>query len=244
MIVKRNRSRLLALSVCFAFATALQIGCPVWRTEHKIETTHKIEAHIVIDIRREAAALEDEVRGDAAQAPPKAEPDEQQPQAMAGGVRGERTVASRSVWSIFDVATVASAQSGGDKAKAVARRKQRGAKIDRALTEGCLGENEKGYVQARPCKAPKARKGEIKRMAKNENADRKTIYSAVALEQGLKARQHATIGRLFSDEIRKKLKKGMPFQAPADAARFKEFKASALGKRVAGVKRGGWVKAP
>ena len=132
MIVKRNRSRLLALSVSFVFATGLQIGCPVWRTEHKIETTHKIEAHIVIDIRREAAALETEVRGDAAQAPPKAEPDGPKPQAMAGGVDGERIAVSRSVWSIFDFATVASAQSGGDKAKAVARRKQRSTKIDRA----------------------------------------------------------------------------------------------------------------
>ncbi len=53
----------------------LLVGCPI-RTEHKVETTHKIEAHIVIDIRKvqeQAGQIESEIRAEGEV--PKAEPD-------------------------------------------------------------------------------------------------------------------------------------------------------------------------
>lgn len=240
-----NRFR-KALVPLFVVAAAMgSTACPVWRTEHKVETTHKIEAHIVLDIRQvkeEAAKVEGDVR--APLETPKAESDGK-PQSMIGlGAPATRALAVRSIWSIFDVSTGAYAQSPSDEEAAKGRRKARIKDIDAALSAGCLGENNKGYLEIRPCDGSADQKGAAKALAKDENADRKTIYAAIAVKQGLKADQADAVGEVFAGEIRGKLRKGQSFQVPTAEEHFKEFKESNLGKALSAAKKGDWVAVP
>lgn len=244
------------------------MGCPVLRTEHKIETTHRIEAHIIIDInqiRQEAVAVENEVRGGAEV--PKARADGK-PVSMAVDVPGapgspdtmntmnamdiegwqsaERR--PRSIWSIFDISTAAYAgaadgeEAGAEKA-AITGRKSRHDDVEKALSAGCLGENNKGYVEVRPCDGTKDEKAGAKKLAGAENADRKTVYAAVAIRQGLEAEQAGLIGPIFAGEIRKKLTAGQAFQMPADDKVFDEFVKTDAGKTHAKAGKGDWVTA-
>ena len=224
-------------------------ACPVWRTEHKVETTHKIEAHIVIDIRKisaEAQAVEQEVRNEdeTVEQAPKAEPDDAGLRSTWVGHDPPRQVASRSIWSIFDFATTASAQTPDDKRAAIARRKSRAGRIGKLLGQGCLGENNKGYVEARPCDASKSAKKAAKALAAEENKDRKIVYRAVAVEQGLKADQAGIIGTIFAVQIANELKSGQAFQVPSNAERLKDFRATKLGRKLPDAKKGKWVKVP
>ncbi len=232
--------------------TALMIltsmGCPVFRTEHKVETTHKIEAHIVIDInqiKQEAAAVEGEVRGGAEA--PKAQADGK-PVSMAVdalNMEGWQSAARRprSIWSIFDISTAAYAGPEDDEKAAIAGRKSRHDDVEKALSAGCLGENNKGYLEIRPCDGTKDEQIVAKSLNKHENEDRKTVYEAVAIRQGLEAGQANLIGPIFAGEIRKNLKAGQAFQMPSDDKAFDEFVKSDAGKAHAKAGKGDWVTA-
>lgn len=227
-------------------STALSLACPVWRTEHKIETTSKIEAHIVIDVRKveaEAQQVEGTVRGqdDATKAKPDAPP-----QSAVADLHPARVVARRSLWSIFDFATSASAQTPEDEKAALDRRKSRSGEVEKALTGGCLGENNKGYVEARPCDGSAEAKAVAKKLTEDENKDRKTIYSSAVVKQGHKLSDEGidAVGQIYAKVIREKLKKGQLFQVPTNDERLQEFKESALGKALGAVKKGDWVRVP
>ena len=227
------------LATAILLMGSLPMGCPVWRTEHKVETTHKIEAHIIIDIRRELSQIEQQVREEPV---PKAQPDGKPSSMLTVGER-EIRYASFSLGSIFDLASSAhAAQSPEDQKKAIDARRARSKQIDEALLNGCLGENEKGYAEVRPCDAAKDRteQARIKKLADDENRDRGTIYSAVASRQeGLTA---GMVAEFNAAEIRARLKKGQLFQIPSKNDVYAEFRATPLGKALRNPKKGAWVK--
>lgn len=215
------------------------LGCPVWRTEHKVETTHKIDAHVVVDIREireEADQIESQVRGTDGVA-------EGEPSAMVGGIEMPFQVATteRSLWSLFDISTPAYAQAEGGKDAAVQRRAARSGEISAALSAGCLGESDLGYVEVRPCDGDQSR---YQALAKSENDDRLIIYRAIAVERGLDASQASVIGEIFAADIREKLKSGQLFQVPRSETAYQEFRESSLGQRLPDAQKGEWVRVP
>lgn len=246
-MLRNHRWAILPLAGIF-LGGSLLFGCPI-RTEHKVETTHKIEAHIVIDIRKvqeQASQIESEVRGEAEA--PKAEPDPgTKVGAMAGRPEANYSLAAprRSFWSIFDVSSSAAAAESDD-GEAIARRKARAADIRAALDKGCLGENNKGYVALRPCEASQdaAEKARFQVLSDDENRDRKIIYTAVARRQGLEASHAEEIGIIFAGEIRKHLTTGQPFQVPEDDQQYEEFLKSDLAKKLGEFKPGEWTVVP
>lgn len=234
----------LSISIAIGFITAaMAFPLACIRTEHKIETTHKIEAHIVIDIRRiqaEAQSVESYVRDE------DAAPSTRGPQSMIISESKIRMVASRSLWSVFDLASSAAAQTPDEEQRAKDRRKERSKTIDETLTTTCVGENRMGYLELRPCDAAEeaAEKARLERLRDEENMDRKIIYAAVALREGLQAEQADLIGEIFAVEIRKKLKKGQSFQVPSRDDLYEEFLNSPLGKALGGPKKEAWVVMP
>lgn len=227
----------------------LLMGCPI-RTEHKVETTHKIEAHIVIDVRKiqeEAGTIESEVRGQGEV--PKASPD---PSMKTGALlaRPDRpyfvAAPPRTFWSIFDVSTRAQAAEEFDDRAAIARRKARSSEVSTALDQGCFGENNRGYVELLPCEAVEeaADKARLQVLAADENLDRKIIYTALSLRQGLEADQADAIGQIYAGEIRKILSSGQNFQTPADEKLYEEFLASDLGRKFDKPEPGVWLRVP
>lgn len=239
MKMKTRRMKLAAWIAALGALAAFPMGCPTWRTEHKIETVSRIEAHIVIDIRKEAAATESEVRKDEAKDPGK-------PQSSLAREMNGRMVASGSLSRLFDLAPTAAAAAVDEKG-AIARRRDRLKAVEKALADGCVGENNKGMLEARPCEPAKddEAKGKIKALIKDENADRKIIYEAIALRQGLKAEQYDVVGRVYAGELRKPLKPGMAFQAPEADDLYEEFLKSELGKQLKETpKKGAWVSVP
>lgn len=226
----------------------LLMGCPI-RTEHKVETTHKIEAHIVIDVRKvqeQAGQIESEIRAEGEV--PKAEPD---PGAKTGAMlaQPEPPIAlakpQRSFWSIFDLSSSAHAAEVDENA-AIARRKQRASSVKTALNNGCFGENNTGYVELRPCDAVENadEKARLQVLAEDENRDRRIIYTALSRRQGLEPDQVDAIGAIYAGEIRKLLTPGQAFQTPTDDQLYQEFLESDLGRKLDGPKPGVWVKVP
>lgn len=245
--MKTTSRRIAAPLTALTLLMAVPMGCPTWRTEHKVETTHKIEAHITLDIRQiqaEAAQVEGEVRDT-----PKAKPDGAPTSAVWGigqaAVR-EVVVASRSLAGILDLSSSAHAQDDADEKDAIANRKARFAELDKALSAGCIGENEKGMIELRPCDDAKdaAKKSALDKLTKDENADRKIIYSAIAVRQGVKAEQYEAVGLVYASEIRKNLKSGQAFQVPTDTKLYTDFMATPHGKSLPNAKKGEWVKVP
>lgn len=242
----KKRIQVSMALVLFGSTTALPMGCPVWRTEHKVETTHKIDAHIVIDVRKveaEAQQVESEVRGT-----PKAVPDGQQSSAVDEGPVILFRPASK-FWSIFNLTSTASAQqapTNGDEQAAIERRKNRAPAIERALSEGCLGENSKGFVEPRPCDASDEQKADLKRLAGEENKDRRIIYSRTVVKQGHNLSEDGitAVGLIYAKVIRDKLRSGQLFQVPQNDERFQEFKQSDLGRKLPAARKGEWVRVP
>lgn len=247
----RNQHR--AALAAFAILAGIPMGCPTWRTEHKVETTHKIEAHIVLDIRKiqdEAASVENRVREGASEGsgetgPRSWLPSDPDRQYASAGLPS--LAAPRPWWAVFDLASGASAaEVSPDEEAAIAGRKGRLADLNKLLDKGCAGENNKGLVELRPCDGLKeeADRKAADELIAAENSDRRTIYSGIAKRNGLKADQTGPVGEVYAAEIRKNLKKGQFFQTPSDAKLFQEFAASPLGKKLKEPKKGEWLAVP
>lgn len=238
---KDSRFSRLGMVVLAGLVVALVgVGCPTIRTEHKID------AHIVIDVRKieaQAGQIEEEVR-----TAPKASPDGE-PSAMVAERETDAAVARvapAARRSPFDIASAAYADEASDEVIAIRRRKARAGKISTALTEGCLGENAAGYVSLRPCKENRdsVAKRRTQELADEENADRKIVYEAFAVREGLQKSQAGLIGEIFAGQIRKRLKSGQQFQVPTSGERYQEFRDSDLGKALPNAGKGDWVARP
>ncbi|MCL5269080.1 MAG: YdbL family protein [bacterium] len=287
--MNRNRMKLLPVLAVAAAAAVAAASC-VWRTEHKIETVSKIDAHIVIDIRQlkaEANQVEDYVRGgdapaggaSAGEAPAgTVHPGDAASSPTTRLLDGARSVESASAapsvavvhplaaarsaalarldnrrpwWAMLSFATVARAaepdgRSGAsalddDAAKKAAEsRRARAKAVDEALTRGYVGENDRGYLTVLIDARDKDHYKPSQDLARDENADRKIIYEAIARDK--KLTDPAPVESVFAATIREKLKKGQPFQAPRDKEAFKAFTDSKLGKRYPDAKPGQWLK--
>jgi uncharacterized protein YdbL (DUF1318 family) len=251
--IPRLRRVLSPAVVVIAIAGAL--AC-TWRTEHKVETVHKIDAHIVLDIRQikeEASQIEDYVRDEDATPPPPI-PAGDKSSALQPTELALRRVATQPERGWFTFTSAAYAQpvaaeeklppvTAADQHKAVEGRKARVKKIEAVLDSGRLGENEHGYLELLiPKDADKAVRQPLEELAKDENKDRNTIYRGIAQRQEDADKALPTVEMVYAGAIREQMKKGQTFQVPKDERFFEEFQKSDLGKAHPGVKRGQWVK--
>jgi uncharacterized protein YdbL (DUF1318 family) len=223
------------LVVCALLGSGLVLpGACVWRTEHKIETTSKIEAHIVLDIRQvkeEGSAVEGYVRGETATPPP----------ATGGKPTSMLDAGSNRPWyAAFDLAGSACAATpqpmtvaAEDEKGAVERRRARAGQVEQGLNARQLGENDHGYLTVLS--------GDLKALTEAENADRKVIYQAIA-ERNKAGDQREAVEIVMAEAIREKLKTGQSFQAPRSAEAFARFQQSPLGKQYPAAKPGAWLE--
>lgn len=228
-----------------------------WRTEHKVETVHKIDAHIVLDIRQieaEASEVEDYVRGDDE---PTSVTAEEQPTSWNWNPPAPATPTDYPWWAWLSFSPAAHAGApelevevgkvtATDADEAKKRRKARGKKIDAELKAHHLGENDRGYVEVRLPKdhEDKELRRKLIELAKEENTDRKTIHVEIAQRQDGNLRDVLpTVEKIFAKSIRtKQLKKGHLFQAPRDKKDFETFKKGELGKKYKDAKPGAWLE--
>ena len=222
----------------------------VWRTEHKVETVHRIDAHIVLDIRQikdEADAIEDYVNegvnGGAAS--------EEGPISFAvpgGQAAAVQLCAAGSSWAWLDPSTAAWAASAEAKITeeqvkdATERRRKRAGKINDLRKKRTLGENDHGYVALLTTKGiSQDTVKAAKSLLKAENKDRTVIYLALVQKQGGTSKQLPQVEVIYAQSIREKLAGGQKFRVPRDKKAFQSFKRSKLGKRFADAKPGQWV---
>jgi uncharacterized protein YdbL (DUF1318 family) len=255
-----HRARLTLPMLAALLPAILALAGCTWRTEHKVETVHKIDAHIVLDIRQikeEATTIEDYVRPNGDQ--PNGGQGETQQAVPAGDKTSYletelalRRLAARGDGSWLSFTPAAHAQpmqaadapvGKDDERKAIEGRKARAKQIEEALNKSVLGENNRGYVEALlPKDADKDARAAAEALAKAENADRRTVYRAVAQRQEGGAAVLPAVEAVFAEAIREQLKKGQMFQAPKEEQAFETFKQSAFGKAHPDAKPGGWVR--
>lgn len=98
--------------------------------------------------------------------------------------------------------------------------------------KGCLGENNRGYLELRDCEAMEdadAKNAAQKLLAK-ENEGRKALYNEVARLNRKDGVSVATVERIYAVERLNRAKSGEIFQLPPPGEAFEDFKSSAKGK--------------
>lgn len=228
------------------------------RTHHEVETYHKIDAHIVVDIRQiqeEAAQTENYVRGtDAAGSPNTGETDTNPPTS-----RAVPTPQTRRTWlSWLDPAATACAQESAVRDEeasentrtkiekdAIERRRQRAETVENALKRGWVGETHHGYLELllETTEDNRQRREKLQALVKAENHDRRIIYQEIARRKDWDQSRVPLIEVIFAHQIRQKLQEGMWFQVPKDEKRFQDFRRTKLGRKYPDAAPGQWLRA-
>lgn len=87
-----------------------------------------------------------------------------------------------------------------------ARMDQRQGTVDALKDKQTVGENNRGFLEARGALAPADEK-----VVSDENSDRRTVYQALAQQNGVSA---DAVGRQRADQIRVRSKRGVWLQDP------------------------------
>jgi uncharacterized protein YdbL (DUF1318 family) len=246
MIQVPRPSRCMAM-ICLA--CIIMMPACVWRTEHtaKVETVHKIEAHIVLDVRKQIEAHEDYIRAD-----DESYPEEDEPTSFTWNEDHEKMMAGPRWWSwlaVLDPAVRCAAADGARVTRdafkaAIQTRQSRNRKVNEALKEGSVGENNRGYLEVRLKKnADREEMETAQALVNGENQDRKTMFRWIDQESEQEESILSVIEEDRAAVVREKhLKAGMWFQTPEDKELFKIFKKSGLGREYMGIKPGEWVQ--
>jgi len=225
------------------FVVLTILGC-VMRTEHKID------AHITLDIRHIEEQAEDvlnyiEGRSEKLPALEEAEAD-------AKAEEGNNATSwLRRALDALDPMPTAHAQelkASSPRVKEIADSlRKRHSKISSLKQKGCLGENNRGYVELRDCDELEdpERRNEVQQLLADENQDRKALYNEIAR---LNKEQDVTVSTVESIYALQRLERGEPgewYQLPVQGKFFDEFKGSSLCDKLgAKCQPGAWVQLP
>jgi len=224
-----------AFAALLLATTLVILGCNVIRTEHKIE------AHITLDIRhieQQVDDIFDFVEGETDALPPL----ESQP--------SESSLLDAFRW--LDPCPAAYAAEDMKSTSAlvteIARRlRDRHDEVAAVKTQGCFGENNRGYLELRECAALEdaEAKNKVQQLLAEENKDRKALYNELARlnrESGATVSTMETVGAMSK---LKRAQKGEWVQLPAAGKEFDEVKASSVGKKLgADCKPDAWIRMP
>ena len=220
----------------FALLTTLSIialGCV-------ITTKHKIDAHIVLDIRHiqvQADGVLDYIEGktDTIPAP------ENKSELMAP------SALERAFYAMLPIQTAYAAElkETSPKVKELADKlRERQPKLEGLKKAGAAGEDNRGYAALRDSEAlaDPGKKNEAQQLIAAENADRKALYREIANDNADQKVTLSTVERVFAQRRLMRASSGDIFQLPAAGEDFDTFKTSPAGKQLgAECVPGAWV---
>lgn len=206
-------------------------------------TKHKIEAHIIIDIRhveQQAEQIVDYWEGQTDTLPAVEAPAAAEAPNTSWLRRGLQALSPMQVAYAEELKVMISprAKELTDKLR------ERFPKVDAMKKQGCFGESNRGYIDLRECDAlndPEA-KNAAQQLLAEENNDRKELYREMARLNAADNVSLSTVERIFAMEKLERAKPGDQVQLPPAGADFDKFKASPMGQKLgAEAQAGAWV---
>ena len=211
-----------------------------------IRTEHTIDAHITVDIRHIAEQAEgvlDFVEGKSDQLP-----------GLEGAPADEPTSWFRNVLNAIAPVRVAYAaeqelkKTSSPLVREIAvGMRERYEAIEALKEKNCFGENNRGYLELRPCEAMEdaEAKNEAQKLLALENKGRKALYNEIARLNKDDGVSVSTVERIYAVERLNRAESGEIFQLPPPGAAFEDFKKSAKGKALGDkCKPNAWVTIP
>ncbi|MGC8738442.1 MAG: DUF1318 domain-containing protein [Candidatus Hydrogenedens sp.] len=207
-------------SVFFVIGVLLSINCV-------LQTKHTIEAHITLDIRHvqeQAGNLLDYVEKKTDELPVKEEDNK------------NKTSWLGSTFHVFTPVYAEALATVSPLAKEIAdRMRERFEQIEQLKNQGCLAENNRGYLELKECDALKdaEKKNEIQRLLSDENKDRKALYKEIAnLNKNIPDMSISKIESIYALERIQRAKPGQTVQLPDGNDDFQKIKNSSLGQKL------------
>lgn len=221
------------LSLLFVVGILLSINCV-------LQTKHTIEAHITLDIRHvqeQAGSLLDYVEKKTDELPVKEEDSKNKTSWLGSG------------FHIFTPAYAQALATVSPLAKEIAdRMRERFEQIEQLKNQGCLAENNRGYLELKECNALKEaeKKNEIQRLLSDENKDRKSLYKEIAnLNKNIPDMSISKVESIYALERIQRAKSGQTVQLPDNNDDFQKIKNSALGQKLGDkCSPGAWIIIP
>ncbi len=205
-----------------------------------ITTKHKIDAHIVLDIRHiqeQADGVLDYIEGKTDELPAT------EPAKEGAGP----SFLERAYYAMLStpVAYAAELKESSPKVKELAdKMRERQPKIEALKKQGAIGEDNRGYVTLRDSEAiaDAEKKNEAQQLVAAENADRKALYREIATDNADQNVTLTTVERIFAQRRLMRAAAGEVFQLPPAGDDFDKFKASPMGQKLGGeCVPGAWV---
>jgi uncharacterized protein YdbL (DUF1318 family) len=215
-----------------------------------IRTEHKIEAHIVLDIRHveaDASAIEDMIADDMDLGALNRVGVEMKGVAAAGPSLPELLARLLDPASTASAAEKPSIELTPELKAIIERRKARLAELERQKATGCVGEKNDAYTAYRPCEACEKdaeKKTKVEELVKDENADRKAMFKEYAKQKGAGESEIPKIQAVWAETYRAKAKPGHWIQAPSRIDQLRAFQKTKLGAKLDKVKAGQWYQVP
>ncbi len=223
------------LSVVLAMVgvcTLVVVGCV-------IRTEHTIDAHVVVDIRHSIEEQADDVLDFI----------EGRSDTLPKGEENNDTSWLRIPLEFFSpvrTAYAAELKSSSPTVTEIAKRlRERFEKLELLRKGGCLGENNNGYVELRPCDLLKDReaKHDAQQLVASENGDRKALYMEIARLNKEDSVTLSLVERVYAERRLERAREGQVFQLPPEGEEFEKFNASPKGKRLGDAcVPGAWVE--
>ncbi len=159
---------------------------------------------------------------------------------------GSLMMRAMETFAFFQVAHAQELKSDSDAVRDLATKmRARNGDIEKLKASGCMGEDNRGYVELRDCDAlsDTEAKNAAQRLKSEENADRKALYNEFAQLNSDKNLSVGDMERIFAGRRLERAKAGEIFQLPAAGADFDTFKGSAKGKALGDMcQPGAWVR--
>jgi uncharacterized protein YdbL (DUF1318 family) len=209
-----------------------------------IRTEHTIDAHITLDIRHiadQASGVLDFVQGKS----------DTLPGVEAAPKKDDSTSWLQQTLDLLNpmpVAYAAELNTTSDLVKEIAvKMRERNDAVEALKKLGCLGENNRGYLELRdsPAMTDNAKRNEAQKLLADENKDRKALYNEIARLNKDRDVSVSIVEGIYAVERLKRAKSGEIFQLPPAGEAFDSFKASAAGKALGGAcAPNAWVTIP
>ena len=205
-----------------------------------LRTEHKIDMHITLDVRHiqeQAEQVLDYTEG--------------KTDALPGLEAPAATSWLRNAMDALDPMPTAHAQelkSSSPLVKEIADSlRARNGEVSTLKKTGCLGENNRGYVELQDCDGLKdtEKKNAAQKLLADENKDRKALYNEIARLNKDQNVTVSTVESVYALERFGRAGSGERVQLPAAGEMFDKAKASATGKKIgAAAQAGAWVTVP
>lgn len=226
--------RRIALTALFAII-GIGAGCVV-RTEHTIN------AHIVVDIRHiqeQAGDVLDFIEGKKDTLPTAPAPAPKPTSHLERFLQLLDPMPSANAAELNTLSPLAE--------EIVKRMASRNSQVAAAKSSGCVGENNRGYLELRDCAANKdnEKQNQNQQLLAEENKDRKAFYNEIARINKDANVSVSAVEAIYAEQRLARGKSGEWFQLPPAGEALDKFKASAHGKALGDkAAAGAWVQLP